>query len=346
MEIIDNFLSSTRFCGPVIQLAQDNNIAPLTLIEDLGISEPDLADPTVMLNSHQQVTFITNVLKAFSDEGIGLKAGLAANYKDLGMLGLAMLSSPSYRHALKVGSKFARTAGSFLELKLIEQGDRLGHQVLLPPLAPDVIRYLTEESFASIFTYSSTLLGSDDHEGSDILHAAEAISFAYPRPRYGDMYDSLFACPLTFDADVTTLWYDRDLFEKSLPMSNQLASSMCESQCSKLLEELREKDQIIQDIRLLISSNLDSFPSLEHTADQMAMSPRTLRRRLQQQGSSYSRIMGDVKSSFAFDLLKNPALSIVDIAEILGYSELTNFRRAFRSWTGSTPSQYRQSVLK
>lgn len=88
---------------------------------------------------------------------------------------------------------------------------------------------------------------------------------------------------------------------------------------------------------------LDSHvPTLREVASALAMSPRTLRRRLKAEGASYSGILRNERVHLAAGWLKETSLTVDIIAERLGYTEVTNFRRAFRRWVGCSPHAFRQ----
>ena len=83
------------------------------------------------------------------------------------------------------------------------------------------------------------------------------------------------------------------------------------------------------------------YPTLNEMAEQLNMSPRTLRRRLSAENTGYARLMEQSRQRNALNLLDNPRFSIADVAHRLGYGDMANFTRAFKKWTGTTPSGYR-----
>lgn len=85
-------------------------------------------------------------------------------------------------------------------------------------------------------------------------------------------------------------------------------------------------------------------PTLREVASALAMSSRTLRRRLMDLGTSYSEILSDQRYQLAAEYLRDTSLTVDRIAERLGYTEVTNFRRAFRRWGGCPPCAFRQSA--
>jgi AraC-like DNA-binding protein len=85
----------------------------------------------------------------------------------------------------------------------------------------------------------------------------------------------------------------------------------------------------------------DGDPTLTQVARKIALSPRTLQRRLKDYGTDFKRLVDDTRRRFSLNYLKNPEHTFTEIAYLLGYSEASAFNRAFKRWTGATPSDYR-----
>ena len=85
------------------------------------------------------------------------------------------------------------------------------------------------------------------------------------------------------------------------------------------------------------------YPSLETMAFDLAIEPRTLRRKLEAQGTSYRQILADVRRNLAINYLRKTRMTTDEIASRLGYSDAANFRHAFVRWTGKTPHEYREN---
>jgi AraC-like DNA-binding protein len=86
------------------------------------------------------------------------------------------------------------------------------------------------------------------------------------------------------------------------------------------------------------------FPKLDAIANKLSIGTRTLRRRLKGLGTSYQKILDDVKKELAIEYLQTTTLSVQEISDLLGYSEVTNFRRAFVKWVQLSPYQYRKKI--
>jgi AraC-like DNA-binding protein len=120
------------------------------------------------------------------------------------------------------------------------------------------------------------------------------------------------------------------------PVATRLAREQCERELAALVDA-----GVPGRVRAAITAGGDA-PSLPEIARELRMSPRTLKRKLAEHGTTFSAIRDDMRRQRALLLLDNRALSIGEIAAKLGYSELPNFTRAFRKWTGVTPIAYRE----
>ncbi len=116
------------------------------------------------------------------------------------------------------------------------------------------------------------------------------------------------------------------------------------SACRSCEEELAAIDgHLVSRLRAMMPSEQQEWPSLKEAAARLAMSPRTVIRRLVAEGVTYQALLDEAKSEMACWLLQNTKLPMGVIAERLGFVDDTNFSRSFRRWRGSTPLEYRKS---
>ncbi len=99
-------------------------------------------------------------------------------------------------------------------------------------------------------------------------------------------------------------------------------------------------------MRELLVAAQHQFPSLEQAASHFHMSPRTFRRRLSDEDVSFQKILDEVRQELAETYLRNPAISVNHTADLLGFHDVSNFRRAFIRWSGISPSEFKKQNLK
>ncbi|AXI02194.1 AraC family transcriptional regulator [Aquirhabdus parva] len=112
---------------------------------------------------------------------------------------------------------------------------------------------------------------------------------------------------------------------------------------AQLLTQFKNISSLTSRISELLKAYVATeMPTLKEVAEQLHLSPKTLHRRLTDEGSSYQKVKDDLRRDMAIDLLGVQQLTIVDIAEQVGFSDTCTFHRAFKKWTGVTPGVYRQ----
>ena len=122
---------------------------------------------------------------------------------------------------------------------------------------------------------------------------------------------------------------------------DELKPSLCQQQCQQLLARLSRRSHFVDEVRKRIMAQPGFFPNLEQVASELALSPRTLRRRLGEEDSRFQEILDEVRLGLARDYLANSTLSIEQVAELLGFGHTGNFSHAFKRWCGMPPLEYR-----
>jgi AraC-like DNA-binding protein len=117
---------------------------------------------------------------------------------------------------------------------------------------------------------------------------------------------------------------------------------ICEESCQALLREMDIEDDLVSRICQVLLSVPGAFPCLDDIADKLHLGPRTLRRRLKDLDTSYQKILDDVRRELAIQYLTTTDLSTQQVSDLLGYTEVTNFRRAFVKWVGDSPFKFRK----
>lgn len=274
---------------------------------------------------------------------MGLEIGRRAHLSSIGLLGMMMLCAPTVRAALEVGAAYAPVAGSLGALVNREDADGFAIIYTAPPVGAALRRYLTEDIFSATLACLAELINdAPPIEGQ--RRWIRKITFSYKRPARACDYEDRFQCPLEFDAKLSCMWLEPELVEKVPALANALAFEQCVEMFERLLLDMKEESAIISRTRDIILRDPSKFLSLEEVAEAISLPPRTFQRHLARSGVSFGAVQADVRRTLAQDLLCNSTLSVEEIAAKLGYSEPSNFRRAFRSWLDVTPTEYRLVV--
>ena len=169
------------------------------------------------------------------------------------------------------------------------------------------------------------------------------VRLAYPAPGHAQAYQQLFQCPVYFGQPVNEVQIGGVWSHRSPRMPDPVTHALARDICQQFLADLPSSGGVAATIRRVLVTQLPwRFPRIELMADELAMHSRTLRRRLEAQGTSYRQILTDVRRMLAIDYLRKTRMTTEEIASRLGYSDASNFRHAFGRWTGKTPNEYRQ----
>ncbi len=284
----------------------------------------------------QRIDQLSNMLDLLGMNGAWLESPRTVSISDYGLLGYAMMSSATLEQAVQIAVKYHKLAGAMFELAYEVDGDeavlRIDH--LLP--GGRVGQYTVEELFAGISRLIGLLLGRD--------HKPSRILLNYESPEYAEKHLQCFRCPVIFNQPSCQYRFSREELSESLAEADANTARICEESCRKLLNQMEIEDDIISRICHLLLSTPGEFPKLDAVANKLSLGARTLRRRLNDLGTSYQRILDDVRRELAIEYLRTTNLTVQEIAELLGYSEVTNFRRAFMRWVELSPYQYRKQI--
>ena len=175
---------------------------------------------------------------------------------------------------------------------------------------------------------------------TDSAFAPLSIAFKRSNRCPIDIYEQVLGCPVTMGAERITLRFDRESLEKPLPGINLELAQANDSVVEKYLASLDSRT-VASAVRELLIAHLPSGnPNQNRIAERMNRSLSTLQRQLQQEGTSYRQIRDDTRRQLATEYVRESKLSLSQIAYLLGYSDQSNFSRAFRRWTGVTPKEF------
>lgn len=322
----------------LVELMKRRNVPPEVVLEGTGISIQDLEDPEGRVSYRARIRQLENVI-ALVPAGFWLTWREEVSISDFGLLGYAMMSSATLEQAIQIAVKYHKMAGAMFELQFfVDEGDavlRLDHLLA----GGTVGQLVTDDLFAGI-TPLIRLLTNDETFGPS------EIRFRHQRPGYAGLYDDNFDCHVTFDQPFSEYRFDAALLRQPLAEADANTARACEESCRRLLNQMEIEEDIVSRICHLLLSRPGEFPKLDVIADELSIGTRTLRRRLSALGTGYQKILDDVKRELAIEYLQTTNLSIQEIAELLDYSEVTNFRRAFVKWVGVSPYRYRKQQEK
>jgi AraC-like DNA-binding protein len=267
------------------------------------------------------------------DPAFGLHWAERASMLQFDLVSLLVAAAPSLRIGIASVLRMQSVLSDRPELSFREQ-DGLA-QLRFEPLAVSaecarVRADLVVAGFSSLLG----LMGASTRQ-------IPCISFAHPRPEYGAEYDRLFQERAQFAQPFTGIGFSPDLLEFRLGTPNQALYSSLDREAQRLRERLLAKESLRARVAQHLQVSLPRIPSMREAASALGLSERSLRRKLADEGCTYSQLAETVRLELAREMLKDAARSIKEISAELGFSELSAFHRAFKRWTGHTPVEFR-----
>ena len=316
------------------------------VLSDAGLPARALDDPDFPISVDQELHALARGLDSLVERQqhialYALKTFEAVGINHYGVLGLAMQHAPTVTEALANMLAFpelawghSRIVGALEDERFVLRFE-LGAEVPAG-LSADVLReYCVTTDLASLRRRISDLTGG--------AHSPIEVTLPFRVPPEGERALAGFPYPVRFDQPAAELRYRANLVEAAPVLANALPylryRKLAENFSHMLAEEVPVAEQVT---RLLWG--VSPAPSRDQIADMLGVSGRTLARRLRNAGTSFAALHRSVQLERASNFLRQSSMPVAEVAERLGYSDAAAFTRAFQSWTGAAPSQWRKQA--
>ena len=293
-----------------------------TGLSNIGARISD-SDFTQLVNNAQTLT---------GDPALGLKLGLRLNLSAHAVLGQAFMNSRDLAQVMDLFLKYYYLLAPTLhvEFDTLEE-----HCVLTTVRDPEntLMQFSYELMYAAIVNTLRGLLNKPE--------LRVRIEMPYPEPAHSALYYELFGEDVHFACPRGRITFHRDLLSTPLPSSNPALRSLYEAECTRLLADLQEEDSVAEQTLRLLRKLEGQYPQMPQVAKMLNLSPRTYRRRLDEEKHSYQGLLDKVRAQHATRYLQNTRLPLSSIAYMIGFNDASNFRRAYQKWTGHSPTEVR-----
>ncbi|MBS0591306.1 MAG: AraC family transcriptional regulator [Proteobacteria bacterium] len=326
----------TTILAVLAQLADTEGVAVEPWLAGFGITRAQIDDASVRVSYRQANIIIKRAQRAISRPGLGLQVGARQSTGTFGIMGLAMMTARTFGEAIRIGIEHAEISGALMDVEFEQPS---AHEVALiarPRFAEDeILTFLCEELFASTLQLARGLVGP--------AFKPERLELTYPAPAHAADYRKQFDCEIRFGASrnrliVAARWLNERLATHH-PVSAQQALALCRDQAA----QIKRQSEIVAAVERILRHRLAERPSFGDIAASLNLSERTLRRHLSAVGRIYREMHDQLRTERALELLSAGALSIADIGSEVGYSDAREFRRAFKRWTGRSPTNARST---
>jgi AraC-like DNA-binding protein len=306
---------------------------PENALAAAGLVAADLADPDRFIGLQSLVSLYEAAAKESGDDCFGLHLGLGFPLRGLGELSYVVLNAPTVATALRNLHRYLSLHTLGVRVVIEQDGDSVRHSLLVddPSITPR--RQFVEMNAALGFVLLKALIG-DDWKPREVF-------FEHPRPTQIGEHRRAFGAPVRFGSRDSAFVYDAERLQQPVHDADRSLLPIVEKHVRDVLARRAGEAPLVTKLREMVAEGLcDGNPGIQTNARQLAMSSRTLQRRLGECGTSFRDIVDDVRRTLACEYLREGTTSVTEVSFLLGYSELSAFNHAFRRWTEMTPSQY------
>ena len=321
----------------LVEVATQCGMTPAQVFDGSAIEPQVLADPHQRIANIDYERLLANCLQGTQRPEFALLYGSRISVVALGALGYALMCCRDLRELLGVFSRYVLLVSSTFQAELIEQPNGVSLRLRGGVLHTEAEAIDCELFFAAASYTLRQLTGG--------VNPITSVSLVHSDPGYAAAYRDFICDQVWFDQPANEIRLDQTLLDMPLQFANPALLAIYRDQCDLMLKKQRANAGPTGAVRAYLLEKPGYIPSFDATAEHFHLSPRTLRRRLAEDGTTFQAIVAELRRELAEQWLRETTLSVEGIAAMLGYRDVSNFRRAFISWNGLSPAQYRQRWL-
>jgi len=334
---VDARMRAPQMIALLVRAGQEEGLDAAALLAGTELGPADLVDPDTRTSTRQFVHACRNALELGASPALPFRIGAQVGLSSYGLYGYAMLTSASVRDALRFSVRYQGLVAPTWRVHMNETDgesiwtfhDRVGLDIDDP-----LYRFLHELQLSAHKSLRKELW--------DQPPPGTVSQVQYRRPPHAELYDEWLGHDVQFGRGENQLRFSAAALDAPLPAHGPLNEAMVRDMCDCLLEEAHTvSGGLGRRVYQMLAARPGRFHDLSELSSALNTSPRTLRRHLQAEGTSYQRIVDDVRCNLAQRYLRDTQMTNDDIATALGFSDPANFRHAFHKWAHQSPSAFR-----
>ncbi|TJY59931.1 AraC family transcriptional regulator [Sinimarinibacterium sp. CAU 1509] len=280
------------------------------------------------------IAMFDTAVDALGEPDLPLKAGGSLHLRHLGVLGHVLMNCATLEEVYLQLARYIRLLGQIGQPALSLHGDE-AHLLWSWPYDSPPADAVAQFMLGARAMFMRWLTNRPDLRYDAYFH--------FPRPRDTRAYEQIFGGALHFSQPHSKMVFSRDYLTLPVVSADEELRQQVEAQAQSLLQQLSGEPPLLRELRSFLARNLaNGRVSLELSAQALGTSARTLQRRLSESNLSFQTALDQVRQARAEALLRDPTVSLTQIAFLLGYTEQSTFHNAFRRWTHCSPGAFRR----
>ena len=281
---------------------------------------------------------LEHIARTVSDgRSVPLRVGASMRCDDYGAFGLSFKSAPDLRGSYRRVERYGRVVTTISNFRLVNGEETSLFEVI--PALPDRpgVRLTNELALSAAVALSREV----SQQGFEL----RAVHLSQAEPDVLEPFEEHFRCPIRFGSTRDALEVANHQLHAPNRLGDDAISRFLDAHLDGALKEVTGTGMIVRQLKAEISSALsEGIPKLETLAPRLAVSPRTLQRRLAEDGMNFQGLVKDVQYALARKLLQASECRLSEVAFLTGFSDQSSFGRAFKRWSGHSPRAFRESA--
>ncbi|QHS10599.1 AraC family transcriptional regulator [Sinimarinibacterium sp. NLF-5-8] len=327
-------LIASLYARGLLDYLRGRGIDPCALYAESRVRQLEAASGQDQIPLAEWVAMFDRAIAHTGEADLPLKAGASLHVRHLGVLGHVLMNCATLGEVAQQLIRYIRLLGQIGEPEVVDVGDQthlIWHWPHTIEASPSVAQFMLGAR-AMFMRWLA--------DRSDLIYDAH---LHFPRPADTSAYARIFGGALHFDQPASKMVFARSYQQLPVASADEDLRQQVEARAQSLLQHLSGEPMLITQLKQVLARNLaNGRVSLESAAQALQTSPRTLQRRLNELERPFQCVLGEVRQQVAENLLREPHISLTQIAFLLGYTEQSTFHNAFRRWTGLSPGHYRR----
>jgi AraC-like DNA-binding protein len=334
MSEFDSSLHPVAISHVMVNFAANRGVDRETCLLGTDITDDELHDGEALITRGQEMRLIENLMLALPDEpALGFQLGLQYNLATFGTWGFALRTSRTLRDAVDRAMRYLPLSTAYCRVFDFSENGRFGIGMDPASIPHHLRQFLLERDMAT----AVQLLRELSLSSIDLI----ALSFRELPAEDAGQIEQLCGITPQSGAERNAILVRAEAADQPLSTYDPQLVRMLDDQCRRRLERL-QTNTLAGQVRQQLHGAPGLVASLDEVARALALSPRSLRRKLDQEGTSFRTLVEDERRQLALQLLTGSEMKLDELAIHLGYTDTASFTRAFRRWMGCSPGEYRQ----
>jgi AraC-like DNA-binding protein len=325
-----------HYSSLLLALLAERGISEQQLIDRAGLEPGQLFDAPGVDAIHFDAVCRAAV-ELSGDLQLGLRMGAKINVPSQGIFGFALMSCATAGEALKLMVRYNRVISPSTRIELKQVGSGAELIMRAAHLPANLENFYCEVMFAGVVNSGLILVGE---QRGNIL-----VELDYEPAENQSLYRKVLGDSVRFNSGRKAICFDEKSLAADISTANTIAGDIFRAECDRLFSPNSHRGAVSDRVQQILIQSGSNFPTCAAMASKLHMSESTLQRRLGNEGWRYQHLLDQVRFRLAREYLAGTSLAVSEIADLLGFSDATNFRRSFKRWSQTTPSQFRTDNL-